>query len=257
MHRKILAMCASLVALGAFAIAPSVASATTLKDTVNGVDTTLPVGAKIIADSTGVSKFNGGIAGNVECNENVMTGQVTLNKGNEVEATIEAAYFQSNLTTEGTKCKSSFAGPVTVTIPALTNAGGAGHWCIKTEKGTDNWVLWGNNCGTVVGSGSLTFILDIGTLVCKYEREKVNNLQSVTGTFTTDAGSHVAGTLKLSGTPVFPAEAGNPFGCPASGKLEEFDFDLYTDPDGSLVKGDSHVYGAQPTANPVYFKNEV
>src|SRR3954454_8041445 len=59
MQRKILAICAALVALGALAIAPTMVSAATLKDTSGGVVTTLAAGAKITAYSTGTALFKG------------------------------------------------------------------------------------------------------------------------------------------------------------------------------------------------------
>jgi hypothetical protein len=250
MYRKILGICAALVALGALTVAPSMASASvTIRDTVSGVDTSMATGAKIIADSTGTSVFTGSF-GKVECNENVMTGSIAKNNGTEVQATIEAAYFSSNFTTEATKCRSTL-GNVTVTVPALTNEKATSHWCIRTVPGADEWELWGNNCGTAVGSGVLTYILDFSGMTCSYKREG-----TVTGTFTTDANhAHVAGTLKLSGEPEFTTDESSSIFCPATGKLQEFDFDLYTDPDASIVHGDSHSYGSQPTPNPVYFEN--
>jgi hypothetical protein len=250
MHGKILEICVSLLALGALAVAPSMASASvTTRDTVNGVDTTLAVGAHVIGDSTGTMLINGSF-GTFECNENVLTGTVAKNNGTEVQETIEAAYVQSNFTTEGTKCRSTL-GNVTVTIPALTNAGGKSHWCIRTVPGTDNWEMWGNSCGTEPGSGELTIAFDFSSMTCSYKRTK-----AVHGTFTTDAGKHEPATLKLSEEPEFTTDTSSSIFCPANWKLKEFDFDFYTDSDVELVKGDVHTYGSQPTANPIYFAPE-
>jgi hypothetical protein len=53
MQGKILGICATLVAFGAFAVLPAVGSAATLTDTVGGVTQKPAPGAKIIAQSTG------------------------------------------------------------------------------------------------------------------------------------------------------------------------------------------------------------
>ena len=255
MSRKILAICAALVAFGALAVAPSMASAAlTLQDTEGGITTKLrppenpEPAAKIIADGIGSAKFIGG-GTTIECNENVLTASVHKNDGNEIQATIEGAWFGSNLTPEGTKCKSGL-GNVTVTIPGLTNAGGTKHWCIRTVPGKDNWQLWGNNCTTEPTTGELTFILDIGFLTCRYKKTGF-----VEGTFNT-TNTHETLKLTLSGEPGFTLEAESSFGCPAEGKLSNFVFDVYTDPDKELVKGDVHSYIEEPTENPVFITPE-
>lgn len=68
---------------------------------------------------------------------------------------------QSSLIGTTTKCRWS-VGPqvITVTIPQLTSGGGTKHWSIKTIPNTDEWEMWGNNCGTEVGTGEFTSIFD-------------------------------------------------------------------------------------------------
>jgi hypothetical protein len=245
MQRKILAICGALVALGVLAIAPAGASAaTTIQDTSGGATVSLAQGAKITAYSTKVSKLTGsGLT--VECNENILTGSIHKNDGNEVQATIEDAWFQSNLNSSGTKCKSS-VGEATITIPGLTNGSEKNrHWCIRTVPNTNEWELWGNNCTTEVGTGELTFIVDTPLGECKFKRTL-----PVVGTFSTPT-NHTASELVMTGTPIFTLEAGN-FFCPKEGSLEEMKFDLFTDP------GTSSTY-VDPTVapNPVWLRAEV
>lgn len=259
MHRKILAICAALIALGVLAIAATGASAaTTIQDTVGSETKPLAptkvgppheLGAKITAYSTGTS-FLKGSGLTVECNENLLTGSIHKNDGNEVQATIEDAWFQSNLNASGTKCKSN-VGEATITIPALTNGSAkTGHWCIRTVPNNDNWELWGNNCTTEVGTGELTFIVDTPLGECKYKRTA-----AVKGTFTTPA-NHTTSELVMSNDAglagvKFTLEAGG-FFCPVEGLLSEMKFDLFTDP------GTSGTYVNPAVApNPVWLRAEV
>jgi hypothetical protein len=253
MSKKILAICAALVAFGALAIAPSMASASlTLQETEGGVTVTVAKEKKIIADGTGTSLFTDpATGGKVSCNENVMTGTVVKNDNNEIQATIEAAWFGSNLTTDGTKCSGGLLGNITVTVPGLTNAGGKQHWCIRTVPGKDTWQLWGNSCGTEPGTGELTFVLDLSSgTECKYKKTGV-----VEGTFNT-TNTHETLELTLSGEPEFAREAGA-FPCPAAGKLSNFIFAIYTDPDEKIVSGDVHAFTSGPTANPLFVTPEI
>lgn len=256
MQRKILAICAALVALGAFAIVPAMASAATLKDT-NAKGETEPVAlnSKIIATSTGTSVFSGGLT--VECNENIMTGEVDKNNGTEAQITITHAYFQSNFTTEGTKCKSG-SGPVTVTIPGLTSGGGTKHWCLRNVPAKDEWELWGNNCTTEVGSGELTFILDLAGVECAYKRTTV-----VKGTYTTSAAEHLAATLTMTndknekgedeGFVTFSKESGGIL-CPTTGRLSNMVFDVYTDTEAT-VENKHLTYPFKAQSDPIFVTN--
>jgi hypothetical protein len=242
MHRKILALCAALVALGALALAPAMAAAATLKDTVSGVDTTIPVGAKIKAISEETSVFSIGEF-NLECNENFMTASVVKNDGTNFEATIEDARFQGP--ESETKCKSGL-GAVKVTIPALTNEGGNGHWCLKNVVGEDKVEVFGRSCGGT-GPGTFTFIMHAPLgVTCVYKREAVIN-----GTYTTDGGTHVAGTLSVTGNPEFVVDGSN-FFCPTgTPKITTMKFKTYTDNGTVTNEWDD----AASTAAPVYVKS--
>jgi len=254
MQRKIIAICAALVALGALAIAPALASAATLKDTTaGGVEDTLAIGAKVTTYSTGTSLLTGsGI--NVECNESLFTGEVDKNNGTEAQVTITDAWFNSNLNAEGTKCKGKIgefpAGAATIKIPALTNEGGGGHWCLRNVVGEDKWELWGNNCTTEVGTGELTFIVEVGGLTCKFRRTA-----AIKGTYTTTTAEHKAAVLTMTNDTgkagaEFAKEEGSSVFCPASGLLSNMVFDTFTDP------GTANTW-VNPTGapNPVFISN--
>jgi hypothetical protein len=213
MHKKILAICAALVALGALAIPAAASAAVTLRE----AGTTVPTGTKILATNDEEGIFKAGEL-SVVCNENTMTSTIVKNNGTTVEGTIESAKFQG--TQPETRCDGGpLDGPTRVTIPALTNEGGTGHWCIKTITNEDKFEVIGANCGTA--SGILTFVLD-GTIFCTYARSA-----SIMGTFTTTTGA-AATTLSVTGEPVFTKEAGS-FLCPAEGKISKMKFTLSTD----------------------------
>lgn len=219
MHKKILAICAALVALGALAIPAAASAAVTLRES----GTTVPVGAKITANGEEESIFAGGEL-TVKCSENWITGEVVKNNGTNVEGTIESAAFQG--AEAGTKCNGgSLLGPTTVKIPALTNTGdpgtgtGTGHWCIKNIAGEDKFEVLGRKCGGTETS-VLTFILE-GNITCTYKRETT----PVTGTSNTTANA----TLTVTGEPTFNKEAVSNILCPATGKIIQMKFTLSTD----------------------------
>jgi hypothetical protein len=249
MHRKILGICAALVALGALAIAPSMASAAaTLQDTSGGVTT--KVTGRVVADTDpGTVALFEGAFGKTECNENMFTAETIKNEPNgEFRGTITAAYFQSDLNASGTDCRSSL-GELIVTIPSLTNFGGTKHWCIRTFPNSvnDEWELWGDGCGTEPGSGELTFVLDFTSgMTCSYKRAG-----GVKGKYTTTAATHGPATLTLEGEPEFKTDTSSSIFCPASGKLKVFKFNLYTDtstePNGWTVP-----FATGETADPVF-----
>jgi hypothetical protein len=213
MYRKILGICTALIAFGAFAILPAMASASpvlTEKGTVGG----LPTGTKITATNTGDAIFQAGSL-SVKCNENWLTGTVVKNNGSEIEGTIENAKFQASYKTE-TRCDGGELLGATRVKTTLTNEGGKTHWCIKSTKTADQWELLGAGCGS---AGELTFILE-GNITCSYKRSG-----SVGGTFTTN---EEPAKLTVTGEPEFVKDEGS-FLCPASGKITTMVFDLYTD----------------------------
>jgi hypothetical protein len=249
MNRKNLVICAALVALGALAIAPSMASAAaTLQDTSGGLTTKVAVGSKVILDTDpGTVALTEGAFGKFECNENVLTAEVVKNEPNgEARLTITAGYFQSDLNASGTDCKSTL-GEVVITTPALTNFGGTNHWCIRTIPGKDEWELWGNGCTTEPGSGELTFVDDFTSgMTCSYKRAG-----AIKGSYTTTAGTHGPATFTLEGEPEFKTDTSSSIFCPASWKWKVVKFNLYTDtstePNGWTIP-----FTTGETADPVF-----
>jgi len=227
MHRKMTGLFAALVAFGVFALVPAISSAHGLTDTSGGVTTKVAVGSKIAAynENGSTVKFNaGGLV--IECNETTLLGTVNANPhtvGGAVLGTIEDAYFRGSQ--PETKCKSTL-GDSMVTIPALTQAGGTSHWCIKSTPETDKFVVEPHNCGGA--GGEFTFLLDApGNVVCGYTRTA-----NLTGTFTTTAATHTAATLALDANQTLTKHVGG-FLCPASGSLVEFNFEMFTDTAGT------------------------
>jgi hypothetical protein len=210
MSKKILGICAALVALAALAIPSLASAATTLRE--NGVP--IVPGAKITATQDEHSVFESGGVG-ITCSENWMTGEVHTNDHtNGITGTITAASFKG--TESETRCNGgSLLGPTRVKIPTLETGG---DWCIKNVAGTDNFSVLGRGC-TAEGNGTLTFVLE-GSLTCRYSRS-----EGVSGAITTGTG-----TLKVTGEPVFSGSGeGNSFLCPSSGKITTMAFNLFTD----------------------------
>jgi hypothetical protein len=223
MHRKILGICTAMLAFGILAIGPAAALAATHLDEPTG---NVVVGAKIKAigggaNSNHYSIFKGeGLE--VTCNENYLTG--TLHKTeNPVEGTITAGAFDSNLNASGTDCKSNL-GATRVTLPQLEKTP-AEHWCLVSAA-NDTFNFFGRSC-TSEGNGKLTFILDNTPLgiQCAYVREA-----AVAGTFKTGVlGAEQTTQLKVTGEPVFNTELPSNSLCPATGKISNMTFGLYTD----------------------------
>lgn len=221
MHKRILAICAALVALVALSIPAAASASVTLRE----AGTTVPVGTKILASGDEHSIFSGGQLV-VTCNENSLTGTVVKNNGTTVETTIETASFKG--TEADTRCNGgSLMGNTRVIIPALTNEGGTGHWCLKNITGEDKFQVIGANCGTP--SGTLTFTLE-GAIVCTY-----TTTAAVTGTFNTTTNATL--TVTPNGT-TFSKEAVSNVLCPATGAITEMKFTLSTDPGAALQLDD-------------------
>lgn len=238
MHKKILGICAALVALGALAIGPATAMAEThFTDTTEGVNTTVGAGAKLKAIGT-VAVFKAGESLTVTCNENFLTGAVHRDEAGTVEASITNAQFDSNLTESPTDCSSSL-GATRVTIPALE---GGGTWCLKNGVG-DNGSVFGRAC-TAESVGVITFILDVtGVTSCKYKREA-----AIAGTFSTPE-NHSASVLTVAGGQKFVLDEPNIF-CPKEGEITEMSFGIYTD----TAEGTNNWDDAASTADPVWLE---
>lgn len=204
MHKKILAICAALVA---FAALPAMASASPHLTETGGV--AVKVGSIIKATNTGNTVMTTSF-GNIECTSATLTGSVIKNSGTEIEGEISKATFTG--TGAGGTCTTSFLGNITVTPKKLP-------WCIKAggKLAADTFELVGAKCGS---TGSMEFTLDSSTVgECTYIKTAVN------GTFTTGE----KGDLTVS-QQSFTKSAGSGF-CPSSGSLD-MTFDLYTEVEG-------------------------
>jgi hypothetical protein len=224
MNRNLIRACVAFVAFAAFAVAPASSSAHWLKETVGGVPTIIQPGAKVVAysEENQPARFKGSNGWVIECDENILTGSVHANhdvNGN-VLITIEDVWFQGK--EAQTQCKSTL-GPAKVTVPAVTNFGGAQHWCVKTIIGTDEFNLEPHNC-TGAG-GAFTFIVHMGGIKCAFERK-----ENIKGTFTTGDIANQPATLKLfeSKFVTDPAVEHNIM-CPAEWTLSNALFQTYTD----------------------------
>jgi hypothetical protein len=196
MAKKILAICAALVAFAAMAAAPAFASPNlTLRE--NGVS--VPTGSLIQATQEGNIVFNTGV-GPVTCTTSTLTGKVTTNSGTEVAGNVEKASF-TGTGAEG-KCTTAFIGDVKVDPEALP-------WCIKAggKLATDTFEIRGGGCSE--SSKSLQFTLT-GSATCTYTRANVTGSYNTTGT---------QAILTIGASQTFNGVAGNSFICPSSGTL--------------------------------------
>jgi hypothetical protein len=224
MKRKTIAICSALAALAVFAIAPATSWGSFLKETVNGEPLVIPAGRQVVAyNELGTSVKIAAGAFTIECNEVTMTGQVHANhdvNGN-VLVTIEDVWFRGDASE--TRCTDN-GNPASVLIPQITNEGGKQHWCIKIPFGVDVFHLEPRNCTEVAG-GEFTFVIVTTGITCAYKRA-----ETITGTVTTKDIENKPVTFKAN-----PAEfVTDPGGahsilCPATAKLENFLFEMYTD----------------------------
>src|SRR4051794_21214157 len=163
MHRKILGICAALVAIGALMAIPALAAASPVV-TENGVK--VETGKKIVAIGEEKSEFNAGSGIlKVACDDFWLTGTLVANTGTTIQGTIERASFNNkNATTGETEPCSGTLGATTVSIPGLV--AGTSHWCLHAaEKPADQFSLVGANCGTA--TGTVTFVLVAGGTTCR------------------------------------------------------------------------------------------
>jgi hypothetical protein len=199
MHKKLMMACMAIAAFAAFVIAPS-ASAGVL--THNG--TVVPVGTKVIATNTKVTKFTGSVT--VECATAHLTGTVLTNSSGHIKGEVKAADAKFTNASGGECTSTLFGAPAKVTVNR--------NLCLTVTKGTDQVVT--DACGS-----KIQFTLELtGNGPCKYEQ--IGN--NITSTFTTNA-SPVSVTVEKEGESKL-IEGG--FFCPSTGTLD-MTFDLYTD----------------------------
>ncbi len=214
MPKKALAISAAVASLFILAIPATASAVVTLRE----AGTTVALSETITFTQDGSAIFQSG-SNTWECNEIWTTGSVVKNNGTNVEVTIEGAKFQSNLTTEGTKCKSNF-GNMTFSVPKLTNEGGTSHWCMKSIAGEDTFELLGKGCGA--GGGELLeFVTTWAGGTCVYKREL-----PLRWSFTTTSGG-AAATVQMTGSPEFVKVSG--LFCAATFQVVQWRYQLYTD----------------------------
>lgn len=226
MNKKLITTCVAFAAFAIFAIAPATSSAHWLKETAGGQLIFANPGNKFVAyseEGMAPARFQGSNGWVIECDENILTGTIHANhdvNGN-VQLTVEDVWFQGK--EPETQCKSTL-GPAKVTVPAVTNFGGAQHWCIKTAIGTDNFATEPHNC-TGAG-GAFTFIVHMGGIKCAFERK-----ENMPGTFTTGDVLNKPATLRLLEGQKFVTDPAveHSFMCPPEWTLNNVAFELYTD----------------------------
>ena len=225
MNRKSFGIFVAAVAFASLAVFPAISSAHWLKETVGGGEVFVMPPAKVVAYSEEgtLATFQGSNGWKIECDENILTGSVHANhdvNGN-VQITIEDVWFQGK--EPGTLCKSTL-GAANVTIPAVTNFGGASHWCIRTVNLTDKFVLEPHNC-TGVG-GAFTFNVHMGGIKCGFERK-----ENIEGTFTTGDVANQPWTLTMNPNQAFVTDKTleHNIMCPPNWSVSMGAFQMYTD----------------------------
>lgn len=251
MHRKILGLCAALAAFGAFAVMPAIGSAATLTDTVGGVTTKVPVGAKIIAEGTGTTLLESSVeALNIECNENVLTGEVHRNSNGIIEGTITDAWFQGNYFAgdADTSCKNKLGSKVFIrtnlttapltgeTARTVSDKEGTDlrqHWCIEGNAENDNFNASPRNC--TGANTAFRFSTHIAGLICGFKRTT-----AIPGTFNTSNTHTNVAELTANANQVFETDntiTSHSGFCPAKGTLNNFVFAMYTDKNTTPTTG--------------------
>jgi hypothetical protein len=212
MSKKLMTGLLALLALAAMALPAAASASPEIGETSGGVFTRLATGVAIRATNVGTTLMtdaNTNVL--VSCTTAQMDGTLNKNSGTEIEGTINTASF-SGTGTSGA-CTGFFGSNATITTAAAGTNGTP--YCLKAggKLSADAFQLRGNSCANA--ARSITFILDTSFGTCKYERSSAN---PVNGTFVTDtSGQQATATIFEQ---EFPAEAGNPFGCPSAGYLD-------------------------------------
>lgn len=244
MSKKLIATCMALAAFVAFAVAPSVASATNTPVITHPTGTVLnPTGKTCGAISNAVclkgtnigetimrSSATGGIV-LTRCTTSVMTGELTKNNGTTVEGNVRSASFSGTGTEVNgvNECTGTF-GNITVTTAVASGL----PWCMRSTSTmkTDEFQIRGGLCSEA--AREIRFILDSTTAgECTYGRTA-----AIVGTYTTDTEPELSDAVVHIKEQEFVKKAGG-IGCPSVGYLE-MSFTLETDT-------------APPTAEPLYF----
>jgi hypothetical protein len=149
MRKKVLTSLGALVALIALAAMPAIASASPVLE--NDAPEVVPVGSHITGFSSNLKAANGTKA--LECTENHIVGELTVNAGGVVEGDIVGELTGTKTAFTGTEsgngktnlCRTAGLGTGVVAeiVPEEL------PWCLKTINGTAHeWTLDGGTCGT-------------------------------------------------------------------------------------------------------------
>ena len=208
MSKKLFAAFMTIAAFAAFAMASTASAAPVI---------THPTGSVLTAGGTLIKGINTGETvmtsslGNVTCSLSEITGTLDSNStASGVKGTITSATFQGTGTTatNGDKECTSWTGGVTVT-PGVS---GGLPWCLEATEAKDEGKIRGGACSEP--SRSIKYALDFTSIgTCNYVREN-----AAVGSLVTDTTGQAAQVSLASQE--WLAAAGNPFGCPSSGKLD-------------------------------------
>lgn len=214
---KVIRSVIGLVALAAFAVLPSMATAS--PELVNLLGMKVPVGTNFQATNvahaatSAIVKITLPDGKVIECQTGFMTGKIIKNSGTHIEGEITAAEFSGTpgVTPHTGHCKSPL-GNVTVTPNLATNPAHEGHpslpWCITAANNKDQFEIKGGKCGGMALPLTVA-IHSPASGLCSY------STASVTGTYTTDPAAAIGTIINQEFTKI----TGGVF-CPPNGKLD-------------------------------------
>jgi hypothetical protein len=210
MAKKILVLCAAIMA---FAVVPSVASATNSPELVETGGS--KVSGLIEATNIGKTVMTGPETSTLlTCDIATLTGEVSKNDGSNVEGTISAGTFKNSA---ASTCSGTLGN--TLVTPSPVSGNGL-PWCIRSTSGmlTHEFQLRGNKCSEA--ARPIRFGLHVPVVgLCEYQKTS-----PVIGKFSTGIG---ATTLSISHQE-FPKLATSSSFCPSVGFLD-MTFMLETD----------------------------
>jgi hypothetical protein len=195
MSKKLILACMALVALAAFALPAAASAKPRLCETEGATCTTLATGVKIHAHNVGIFKITtSNTSVLLECSTATMTGTLTKNNAEDIEATIESATFTG--TGAGGKCTSALLGNTTITTrPAAGETWIGLPYCLTAGGAEDKFSVRGGACNEA--ARAITFVLHTTNIgVCRYTRST-----AIEGTFTTHTSSSEDAILTISHVP--------------------------------------------------------
>lgn len=218
---KLIKACIALAAFAAFAVVPSIASAT--NDGILDAPTNTPLAPThekpipIVGKNVGATLMKDAPGGNVlvECTSAELTGHLETNQGtptseSKVEGTITTAKFESPGHSATNECTGSL-GTTLVTPAPLAETGLP--WCLRSTAAmkTDEFQLRGGGCTSA--ARAITFQLHVTSLglTCNYQR--LTN-EPIAGTYATHPSAGQASVADVK----FERHNSSGF-CPAAGYL--------------------------------------